>query len=89
MSVSDQIQSNSKSNRHQGAQIEPFASTISEACRISGLSRSELYRRLATGDITAVKNGNRTLILIESLRAFIDRLPRASFRTPADQNANN
>jgi excisionase family DNA binding protein len=61
---------------------EVFAAPIPEACRISGLSRSEIYRRLAAGDIRAVKSGSRTLILMDSLRAHLTSLPLATFRAP-------
>jgi len=47
---------------------------------MSGLSRSELYRRLAAGDIRAVKAGRRTLILVDSLRDHVVSLPAAAFR---------
>ena len=63
--------------------IEPIAAPIPDACRISGLSRSEIYRRLATGDIRAVKSGSRTLILMDSLRAHVASLPAATFRARA------
>ena len=36
---------------------EPIAVPVLEAVRLSGISRSELYRRLAAGDIRAVKSG--------------------------------
>ncbi len=62
--------------------IDAIAAPISEACRISGLSRSEIYRRLATGDIRAVKSGSRTLILVDSLAEHLARLPPATFRAP-------
>ena len=61
---------------------EVLAAPIPDACRISGLSRSEIYRRLATGDIRAVKSGSRTLILMESLRAHLMSLPPATYRAP-------
>lgn len=61
---------------------ETLAAPISDACRVSGLSRSEIYRRLAAGDIHAVKSGSRTLILMNSLRAHIASLPAATFRAP-------
>jgi hypothetical protein len=61
---------------------EPFSATIAEASRLSGLSRSELYRRLAAGDIKAIKSRARTLVLIESLRAHLSNLPAARFRAP-------
>jgi len=60
--------------------METLAAPIPDACRVSGLSRSEIYRRLATGDIRAVKSGSRTLILMESLRAYLASLPAATFR---------
>jgi hypothetical protein len=62
--------------------METLTAPIPDACRISGLSRSEIYRRLATGDIHAVKSGSRTLILMNSLRAHIASLPPAAFRAP-------
>jgi hypothetical protein len=60
----------------------PLALTIHEAVRVSGLSRSELYRRLADGKVKAVKSGARTLILMDSLRGHLANLPPASFRAP-------
>jgi hypothetical protein len=65
-----------------GVQLEPLAAPIPDACRMSGLSRSEIYRRLAAGDIRAVKSGARTLVLLDSLRAHLASLPPATFRAP-------
>lgn len=62
--------------------LEPIAAAIPRACHISGLSRSEIYRRLAAGDIHAVKSGARTLILMDSPRAHLANLPAATFRGP-------
>ena len=62
--------------------METLTAPIPDACRISGLSRSEIYRRLAAGDIHAVKSGSRTLVLMDSLRAHIASLPAATFRAP-------
>jgi excisionase family DNA binding protein len=61
---------------------EPLAAPILDACRYSGLTRSEIYRRLAAGDIRAVKSGRRTLILMDSLRRHIVSLPPAAFKRP-------
>jgi hypothetical protein len=60
--------------------IQPLTVTIPDAVRISGLSRSEIYRRLGAGDIEARKSGSRTLIIWPSLKAYIDGLPPAAFR---------
>jgi hypothetical protein len=65
-----------------GIGIPPLAVTIPEAVRLSGISRSELYRRLAAGQVRAVKSGTRTLILMDSLRAHLTTLPPATFRAP-------
>lgn len=64
-----------------GLKLEPLAAPIPAACDYSGLTRTEIYRRLAAGDIRAIKSGSRTLILMDSLRAHIMGLPAATFRT--------
>jgi hypothetical protein len=66
----------------EAIRTNPMALTIHEAVRISGLSRSELYRRLSDGKVQAVKSGARTLILMDSLRAHLASLPPAKFRAP-------
>ena len=58
----------------------PFTATIKEAVRLSGVSRSELYRKLAAGDVVAIKSGRRTLIIVSSLVAHLANLPPAEFR---------
>ena len=51
--------------------IEPLTTTIRGGVRISGLSRSEIYRCLANGRIQAVKSGRRTLIAVERFAAQV------------------
>ena len=65
-----------------GTGIQPLTVTISEAVRLSGLSRSELYRQLGAGHLRARKSGSRTLILWASLKAHVEALPQAEFRAP-------
>ena len=65
-----------------GGSLDLITAPILEASRISGLSRSEIYRRLSTGDIRAVKAGARTLVLMDSLRDHLSSLPVATFRAP-------
>jgi hypothetical protein len=60
----------------------PLMLTISDAVRVSRLSRSEIYRRLAARDLDARKAGARTLITYASLSAMLERLPAAQFRRP-------
>jgi predicted transcriptional regulator len=40
--------------------------------RMSAMSRSEIYRRLAAGDLAAKKNRSRTLILVESIKRYMN-----------------
>jgi hypothetical protein len=59
--------------------LDPLAITMREAERISGLSVRTLYRDLAAGRIRAVKRGSATLVLMDSLRAYLAALPPATF----------
>lgn len=52
---------------------EPISVRIPEACRLTGLSRSRLYELMKAREIAFVKVGSSTLILVESLRFFLDR----------------
>jgi hypothetical protein len=65
-----------------GATIEPLAVSIADAVRLSGLSRSEIYRRGAAGDLDIVKSGGRSLVIVASIKDYIARLPRAVLRVP-------
>ena len=62
--------------------VERLTFTIEDACKFSGYSRSELYRRLSIGEIEAVKIGRATRVLAGSLKSSIAGLPRAEFRGP-------
>ena len=60
--------------------MEPISVKIPEAVRLSGISRSRIYELMRDGDIEFAKIGSSTLIIVESLRRFIDanRAPLAS-----------
>lgn len=60
---------------------EVLAHTIADATKISGLGRTSIYEAIGTGKLDARKAGGRTLVLDESLRAFIAGLPAADIRT--------
>lgn len=59
---------------HEGGKAapEPISVRIPEAVRLTGLSRSRIYELMRSGDIEFAKVGRSTLILVESLRRFID-----------------
>ncbi len=58
----------------------PFALSIAAAVQATGnaISRSRLFELIRTGDIDARKVGRRTVIVADSLRAYIERQPRAN-----------
>jgi hypothetical protein len=59
--------------------MEPLAVTIKEAMRLTALPHRSLYRELERGTIKAVKRGTRTVVLMDSLRAYLVSLPPATF----------
>jgi hypothetical protein len=59
---------------------DPATFTIEGAQDFSGLTRSRLYELMGSGDLEARKCGRRTLLVGDSLRAYLARLPRADIR---------
>jgi excisionase family DNA binding protein len=55
--------------------------TILDACRALGVGRTNLYRLISEGQIEARVLGGRTVVPVDSLRAFVSRLPPAPIRT--------
>ncbi len=55
--------------------MTPIALTISDAVKVSGISRTSIYEALKRGDLTALKAGRRTLIRHAELEAFMAGLP--------------
>jgi excisionase family DNA binding protein len=53
----------------------PLAVGISEACKITSLSRSRLYSELRSGNLKACKSGRRTLIAMSELSRWLAALP--------------
>ena len=49
-----------------------FCCTIPEACQAAGFGRSTLYELIQQGRIEARKVGARRLIVVASLRAFLE-----------------
>lgn len=64
-------------------QIEPAHVTVRDACAFSAYSRSRLYEAIGRGEIEAVKEGTRTLIVFNSLKKQI------AARKPAVIGAGN
>jgi hypothetical protein len=69
------------------AALSPIGATIPAAQQLTGNSRSGIYRLLAMGKLRAVKRGTRTLILWDSLGAYLTSLPAAVFGNPSKPQA--
>ena len=65
-----------------------LAYTIDGASKASGLGRTTIYGLIGSGQLGAVKAGNRTLIPADSLHAYIDGLPAAEITTGQSRSAN-
>lgn len=49
--------------------------TMKEAAAAIGIGRTTLHKAIASGELRAVKLGNRTLIPGDALRSWLDALP--------------
>ncbi len=61
----------------------PYALTIADAVRFSGLTRSALYKLMGEQRLAPRKIGRRTLLLTEELRRVIADAPPAQIRRSA------
>lgn len=60
--------------------IEPVLISIADAATYTGESVWTVKERLRLGIYRAKKSGRRTLVTLESVKAFVDALPDATFR---------
>ncbi len=63
-----------------GKGIRPRVISIPETARYIGRSRSHVYDLLAAGKIKAVKDGKRTLPILDTVDAHLDSLPLVAVR---------
>jgi hypothetical protein len=55
--------------------ISPISFSIKGAVAASGLSRSRIYEFISAGKLDVRKDGAKTLIMADSLRACVKSLP--------------
>lgn len=53
--------------------VQPYALTIDNAARFSGLSRSRIYELMGAGDLKSFKVGNRRMIMLDDIKSFLDQ----------------
>lgn len=52
--------------------LDPLAVSAAEAARLLGVSRPTIYQYIGQAGFPSFKLGNRTLISVEGLRAWVD-----------------
>lgn len=57
--------------RGPSAGMEQISVRISDAVRLTGLSRTKIYQLIAHGDLEVAKIGRSTVIIASSLREFV------------------
>jgi hypothetical protein len=58
--------------------LKPFAVSIKTALELlGGKSRSQFYVDVGAGKLDVIKDGNKTLVILESIERYIASLPRA------------
>jgi hypothetical protein len=57
--------------------IEPANVTLAVGCRYTGDSRTAMYDAIGKGDVEAVKQGRRTLLVFASLKKRVASRPPA------------
>jgi hypothetical protein len=62
------------------ANVEPIFVSVAAAADMLATSRSEIYQRIARGDLDAVKDGARTKITYESIKRVAAALPKADVK---------
>lgn len=53
----------------------PMAVGINDACRLLGVGTTTLYRLMNEREVKAVKAGRKTLITVQSICEYLERLP--------------
>jgi hypothetical protein len=62
------------------ARLEPYALSPKETAVVENCGVSVVYERLARGEYSAIKDGTRTKILVESIKRRRAGLPRAEYK---------
>src|SRR5258707_246820 len=64
--------------------LRPFAVRLAEASRLLGNKAvSDIYDEIGLGNLVAIKDGNKTLITVASIDAYMAALPPARIQASA------
>jgi excisionase family DNA binding protein len=62
------------------ANVDPIFVSVAAAAEILATSRSEIYQKLARGELDAVKDGTRTKNTYDSVKRAAAAMPKASMK---------
>jgi excisionase family DNA binding protein len=65
--------------------LEPVLASINATCECLDLSDTSVYRLIGQGKLKAVKAGIKTLITVQSIKAYVASLPQANIKPPVDR----
>ncbi len=65
---------------------QPMAYTIPGTCSTLNVGTSKVYELIRLGILDARKAGRRTLITADSIKAYLDNLPRAELCAPRNRS---
>lgn len=63
-------------------EVEPILCSVPQGCQMLGVGTQGMYDLMGAGLVKAVKNGTRTLLVVESLKAYAASLPAAVVAPP-------
>jgi hypothetical protein len=63
-------------------EVEPILCSIPQGCQMLSIGTQGMYDLIGAGLVKAVKRGTRTLLVVESLKAYAKTLPRATVAPP-------
>jgi Helix-turn-helix domain len=63
-------------HKREAVAFEPGALSIPDAARYCAIGVEEMRKEINAGKIDARKNGRRTVVLVASLKAWLEALPK-------------
>jgi hypothetical protein len=63
-------------------EVEPILCSVPQGCQMIGIGTQGMYDLIGAGKVKAVKRGTRTLLVVDSLRAYANNLPEAKVAPP-------
>jgi hypothetical protein len=63
-------------------EVDPILCSVPQGCQYLSIGTQGMYDLIGAGLVKAVKRGTRTLLVVESLKAYANTLPAAVVAPP-------